>query len=352
MGIASAGERGQLLSGLFQQLGIALVAGFFLWLASKIFYQRRLFYVVQNLFDHSKLSDGGTVEIVVANLGRRPEEEIQLGLVPGFRYELVAATSPDIEIDASRVIRIPRLAPKQQLTLLILAEGSQRFGDSHVTGLSSRDVVGKSAKNMSEAHSSDPLAAILVFGVIGALVAMGGAMGYVFGKDSALSLAEAASKEEPKKEVAAVDQPFELGCADFQSNGDKKLSDDVLKRVAVSSVQITKVIRRGDLIAADVKVENLVEGETEYSVSLKSPASDSSTEITLRADSFIYDIVLMEEGATRTVSVSNYLPESYKPQVFWVETRLEIGGGYWVTYRQRVSFGRDVKLICPSAAKA
>ncbi len=337
------------MSGLLQQLAVALFAAFVLWLSNRVFYQRRLYYVVQNLFHHSKISDGGTVEIVVANLGRRAEEEIELGLMPGLRYELVAATSPSIEITDGRVIRIPRLAPKQQLTLLILAEGNQRFDAGHITGLSSREAIGRSAKDMSEANSSDPLAAIGGLILLSGFVAIGAGAGYFFGKEQAEAQAlRSSSPQTTTNEVARIEQPFRLGCVDFSSNGDKRLNDDLLRNAAVASTRITKVYRQGDRVIADVQLENLVSGETEYQVKLQSPASDSSTDILLRADSFVYDIILMEKGATKDVTVSNYLPEKYKPQVFWIESRLEIPGGYWVTYRQRVSFGPDANLTCPA----
>lgn len=343
------------MSGFLQQLVVALVAGFILWLSSKIYYQRRLYYVVQNLFDHSNLSDGGTVEIVVANLGRRGEEHVQLELVSGLRYELVAATSPDIRIDDSRVIRIPRLAPRQQLALLILAEGNQRFEASHIAGLSSKDVVGKSAKDMSEANASDPVVGAIALALIGTFVAAGAGAGYFFGKEQAMlelsqrSEGKAIPKDQKAKDAKPVEQLFQLGCPIFESNGNKSLTEGTLKELAAASVQVTRVYRQEDVVRAELQLENVTGVDTEYAVQLKSPASDSTTDISLRNASYIYDIVLMEKGTTRNVSVSNYLPEKFEPQVFWIESRLEIAG-YWVSYRQKISLGAGGTIKCPGTA--
>jgi hypothetical protein len=332
---------------VIQQLAIALVAGFIIWLASKTFYQRRLFFVVQNLFDHSTLSDGGTVEIVVANLGRRPEEEVQLELVPGLRYELVAATSPNVAIDESRVIRIARLAPKQQITLLLLAEGNQRFGSSHIAALTSKDVIGKGAKDMAEANASDPFSAIIGFAILCIVAGAIGAGGYLLGAEGAGSQ-EVITKNPIKTPVK--NQEFSLGCAEFSSNGDKTLSDSSLKSLAVQSAEVKRVFRRGDIVGVEVELKNPTGLETEYSVNLKSPAADSSTRLQSEAGSYLYDILLIDKGVSRVAIVENFIPESYKAQVVWMEVRLEVAG-YWVNYKRRISFGRDAGLQCqaPSA---
>ena len=112
------------ITGIVCGLVVVLVA----WMAMKLFLSRRLFLIAPKLFDYSDLvnrSSAKTIELTLFNGGSRPEEDVRVQLSPTFRYTVIASDRPGMLVDADGLLKADRLAPKQELTVIMTAEGGE-----------------------------------------------------------------------------------------------------------------------------------------------------------------------------------------------------------------------------------
>ena len=328
-------------------LTIAVAAIFVSWVAKQIFYKRRLFCVVTRFFEYSSISDSSnTAEIIVVNAGRKSEEDVQIKLAPGFTYSVLASTNVETNIEKNGHIKIARLAPKQQVGLIFLAEGNERFKKEHVAGISSKEISGKITNNFSDTQVSGPQVAGIMF----LLFCVFGLCGFFL-----ISLAtDMLGPWIDNKLYPPIDQRYTLGCVNTLSNAfdvkppqdSKAVTKDMLKALAADSIEINRIFRSHDNVFVEAKLTNKIAAHITYSLRLRSPAADSTVRSLAKPENFIYDIVLIKENQTKTLTVGNFLPADFDPQVFWLDLRMEIDGGHWINYERRIAFGADSGLKC------
>jgi len=149
---------------MFEQWLVAVLATLFVTGLFAWFKHRRLRLYVPRLFSYSALSDQGTiVELLVVNKGYRSEESIQITLKPRLQYQLVAATAKAITLDGS-TLTIPRLAAKQEASVVLLAEGSE-FSQDDVVSATSKETVAKVLKSHPDVEPTLPA-------LVGTLISM------------------------------------------------------------------------------------------------------------------------------------------------------------------------------------
>lgn len=157
-----------------------------------------------------------------------------------------------------------------------------------------------------------------------------------------------------ERKLVAIDaQAFTEGCISVLSNAtntDKsgELSEEELKTFALRAVQVKEVATQGDMLLVDVVIENLITGPIEYSLTLLSHASDSTTDWQLRSNRQVYDIVMLDKGEKRVYSLSDYFPSDRVPKRFWLEVKIDILG-YWISVKRSFFFGSDASMTCPSS---
>lgn len=331
------------MDSVLSKIVAALIGALVLWLIGKFYNRSRLYCAPSRLYEYASLVDGSsTVQLVIANRGRKTEESVEVQLSTDYEYHVLAATQNGIEISKDKVIRLSALLPKSEVSLIVVAEGKPRFSKDGIRSIRSRHAQGTIASTLTEAEASSPGAAIAAI----ILLLTIGAMGYGIGK----TVGEDIWNWGREQLSPAVSHAFSEGCVSVQSNGakvesDKTVSEEQLKALALTSTRVLSVTTRGDMIYVEAEIENLIEGPVEYSLKLSSHASDSTTGV--RGDSFIYDIVMLEKEEKRKYALSDFFPEDRKPKRFWIESRVEFSG-YWVSITRSFFFGPDASLTCPA----
>jgi hypothetical protein len=118
-------------------LGGLLLTGVVAWIR-----RSWLVVLVPRLFPKSQLSDRGQLaEITVFNRGFKTEEDIELRLSPSMTYELVASSAVEATI-AREILRIDRIGPSDDATVLLLVEGGT-FAKDDITNCVSKLSKGK-----------------------------------------------------------------------------------------------------------------------------------------------------------------------------------------------------------------
>lgn len=131
---------------------------------------RQLYVVLPCLFSESALtSTGKLVEIRIFNKSRITEEEVLVELSPDRRYEIVASTD-STPILAKTTIRIPRIPPGDDLSVLIMVEGGN-FTRDEISTISSKTTKGSIADGVEQVPPNAGTV-ILVIAFLLALVAI------------------------------------------------------------------------------------------------------------------------------------------------------------------------------------
>lgn len=342
MGIRSADEMVEFLIAFFSGVAVVLVA----WAANRYFNRRRLYCIAPHVFEYSQLSRNSSVAYIqLQNAGKRSESSVQLRLAPGFTYELLASTAAEVDLQQVGLIKLERLTPAEQVGLLFLVEGTERFRREHVIGLSSDEVTGKIVFNASEVDATPPKVAMAI---VVMFVVFGVAANVLFAMAKDLAWPRVRELVVPTEELVFAPKP----CVEFTSNGksDKKagLTDLTLKRLVEMSYTLKRMYRRGGIVYAEVDIKNPVDLEIEHQVELKSPTSDSESSLfDIDGPTYLISgIKFLSKGDSRSLTVANYLPKSYPNQVVWVNYYIKTEGGYWADYSRRIYLGTSSAPSC------
>lgn len=327
---------------------VALITALLIWLITKYYNRSRLYCALSQLYEYSSLFDGSsTVQLVVANRGRKPEESVEVQLSTEYEYHLLAATQNGVEVSKEKVLRFPVLLSKSDVSMILVAEGRPRFSKDGIRHIRSKSSKGSIGASLTEAEASSPgtaLSAVLLLLFIAVF-------GYGFGR----FVGEDIWKWGTQKSSPVTAQQFKEGCLTVLSNAEKTrgkdnngVSEEDLKLFATRAVTVKTVATQGDQLLVEVEIENHIEGPINYSLNLLSHASDSTTDFTFRRNKHVYDIVMLGKGEKRRYSLSDYFPSERAPKRFWLDIRLEMFG-YWVTIKRSYYFGSDTSKTCSSS---
>jgi hypothetical protein len=112
-------------------VGGLLLAGLLGWIRKP-----RLVVLVSRQFSYSQISDRGQLlELSVLNRGFKTEDTVEVTLNNALRYDLLGSNSQDASV-ADNKIRIPRIGPSDDVTVLLLVEGGTFKKDDVVQCLS------------------------------------------------------------------------------------------------------------------------------------------------------------------------------------------------------------------------
>lgn len=332
------------MESILGKLIAALLGALLTWGIARYYNRPRLYCALSRLYEYSSLADGSnTVQLVIANRGRKTEESVEVQLSTDYQYHLLATTQNGIDIPKDKIIRLPALLPKSELSIILVAEGKPRFSIESIKSIRSKSAKGIIGSSLTEADSAAAAPAAIILLLLVAL------MGYGFGK----TFGEEIWWWGQKKITPVRVEKFTEGCLSGYSNAkaktktrtNKELSSESLKAFSKAAIKVKQVSTQGDLLKVDVEIENLVEGPIEYSLSLLSHASDSTIDWKLRGSSQVYNIVILNRGEKRTYSLSEYFPAERKPKKFWLEARVELFD-YWVSTKRTFFFGEDTSLSC------
>lgn len=127
---------------MIEKILLGLVVTIFGSIVLYTFRVRQLYVVIPRLFSVSALtSKGKIVEVRVFNKSRATEEDVIVSLSPDRTYEIVASTDSSPILD-SNSIRIPRIPPGDDYSVLMLVEGGV-FTKNEISTISSKATKGK-----------------------------------------------------------------------------------------------------------------------------------------------------------------------------------------------------------------
>lgn len=315
---------------MLNSIVIGIVSGvvviFIAWTAKWFFLSRRLFLIQPKLFDYSDLvnnNDSKTLELTAINSGGRSEEDIEVQLSPVFRYTVIASNTAGLKVNENGILKIGRLAPGQESTVILTAEGGE-FRKEHISRISSKEAVGKITNTLQEAQLS-PQQNILIIIVLFLLLPLSG---YLIGKyivEDFLSDLKVTQAVVEEKSFSVENETVDLIGADEKT---AKLYKETFK--------IKKVERKGNLIRVTLLLHNNIDKRISYVVSSTSTASDRRNEYS-GAVRYIIGDVMVYPGATKEIYVEDFLPEDIIPQILIVEITVHGPAG-------RVSFTKDLLL--------
>jgi hypothetical protein len=298
----------ELVIGILAGIVVTLVA----WGAKQFFTRRQLYLIQPRLFDYSGLDERNTsktVELTVLNSGRRSEEDIRVQFAPQFSYTVLASSVSGLDVKDG-VMRIDRLAPRQQVTVVLVAEGGE-FRVEHLTGLASKDCVGKVKASLQEAKSSQSTV------LATALFMLFLAFGYGFGKFVEVALW-------PFIGPYLSGQPQALTFTSVMSG---KIvppgMNDVSAAKYIDAISIKKMERRGAYVFVEVELTNSFQERLEATLSVASPVHDERGEFA-RSD-YIVSGASVLPGSSRTFLIGDYLPSEEAPQALYLKASLRVG---------------------------
>jgi hypothetical protein len=271
-----------------------------------LFKRRRIFLVSPRLLAHSALSRTGHVlEITVLNRGIASEEEISVSLNPRCEYELLAASTPDVSVDAGN-LTIPRLVPEDEFTVILQAEGpndpEQRI--LQATSKSSKVRVVDRYENVGP--TTCELGVMSAFGVLVLAVL------FFVGRDVILPYSE------PEEQVASYSRPetptpdptIEARIDSYRALGwtvdEDWITSPLSTRYKSGSlpVRVLPSSRRGNLINVPIEFSNQFDGVMKVSARLISPAGEGPEPST---DDILFTLSIYP-GTSSKKTLAAYLP--------------------------------------------
>jgi hypothetical protein len=303
-----------------------LVVIFLAWIAKSVFLARRLFLIQPKLFDYSDLVSqkaARTIELTVFNGGTRAEEDVRVQLSPAFSYTILAADRPGMAVSSDGFLTIDRLAPKQDITVVMTAEGGE-FRKEHVVGIASKEVVGKVKEKLQDAQLS-PMEGILVGFLIFVLMPL---VGYGAGKFIEQEIIPTFSTESDDAGSAAFGKSTGNSLQFEQINGTPFVSYGTPKKTAdqmLGTVRVESMTRVGDAIQLKLLINNTTKERLIYTLSTSSQMSDSR-ERSGNSFNYIEGDLIAFPATKKAVTLSDYLPSDALPQTLLLEVRVEADG--------------------------
>lgn len=127
---------------MIEKILLGLVVTLFGSVLIYAFRVRQLYVVIPRLFSVSALtSKGKIIEVRIFNKSRVTEEDVIVALSPDRTYEIVASTDSSSTLDENS-IRIPRISPGDDYSVLMLVEGGN-FTKDEISTVSSKATKGK-----------------------------------------------------------------------------------------------------------------------------------------------------------------------------------------------------------------
>jgi len=252
--------------------------------------------------------------VTVINSGRRTEEGVRVQFAPGFTYTIVASGTAGLDISEDGVLNIDRLAPKQDVTLVLIAEGGE-FRKEHVLGVSSKETVGTVKSSIQEAQATTEQA-LIVLGVLFLLIFP---IGYGVGKFVETVIWPEFVK--PAMAAEESDTPLKFSLKPNEISGSANMTKKNAEAFS-STFHVLSATRKGDLVVLQIEIDNTTGERLSYTFSLSSPVSEKRSESGEVPNYIVTDVVAFP-GANKTVELSDYLPADTEPQILILESRVD-----------------------------
>ena len=296
-------------------VGGLLLAGLLGWIR-----RPRLVVLVSRQFSYSQISDRGQlVELSVLNRGFKTEETVEVTLNNGLRYDLLGSNSQDTSVTDDK-IRIPRIGPSDDVTVLLLVEGGA-FKKDDVVQCLSKETKAIQVSKLEEVPLTGPQR-ISVIGVFVAVPALlyGFSLGLDFLYESTRSRSPAAEVEKAAIEVQGWKIP----------RYHETTSPQLLGALKAGRIQLNvgPPSRKGEIVTMPVTLTNKTDAVLDATLSMNTAHSSTKFKsFELAADGIVLTPGKAVERSVRVVVPEKAIETSERTVYIDLQLRALGGGG-------------------------
>lgn len=277
-------------------IGLAVTAlGTLLLYAFRV---KQLYVVIPRLFSVSVLTTNGKIaEIRTYNKGRSPEEDVRIALDPGLKYEIIASSDSTCTLDSS-AIKIPRIPPGDDFSVLLLVEGGE-FTRERLSTISSKSTKGKL---LSGIENIPPNAGNALLTAIAFLAVMSAP---IVGLDYYHESEKLAAEKIKSTELARLDYLHKEGWSElgrYSASAFRKYYPD-----GEFPIHQTRVERKGETVEIQFRIVNKAAAELQLSALSEWPYKSEDPRIWESRNIFTHKV---EPQSANNLTIKLYYPKS------------------------------------------
>lgn len=308
---------------MFEKLIIGLAVTTLGTLLVYAFRARQLYVVIPRLFSVSLLTTNGKVaEVRTYNKGRSTEEDVLITLDPSLKYEIVASSDSTCALESS-AIKIPRIPPGDDFSVLLLVEGGD-FSRERLSTISSKTTKGKLLNGIENVPPNAGTALLVVVAFLALMAAPVAGIHYYY------EWQKAAAEELKADRLARLDYLRKEGW----NNLDRYSASAFREHYADGEFPIhqTKVARKGDIVEIQFRVVNKSAAELRLSALSEWPYKADDPQIWDGRSIFVHKV---EPQSANNLTIKLYYPKAKKGEAT-IEFQLSVGSDSLLTMTKRV----------------
>jgi len=273
---------------------------------------RQLYVVIPRLFSVSVLTTNGRIaEVRTYNKGRSPEEDVLIALDPSLKYEIVASSDSTCVLESS-AIKIPRIPPGDDFSVLLLVEGGD-FSRERLSTISSKSTKGKLLNGIESVPPNAGKALLVVVAFLAVMAAP------IAGIDYYYKSQQVAAEEMTATRLARLDYLRKEGW----NNLDRYSVSAFREHYPDGEFPIhqTKVERKGDVVEIQFRIVNKSAAELRLSALSEWPYKAEDPRIWEDRNIFVHKV---EPQNANNLTIKLYYPKAKKGEAT-IEFQLSVG---------------------------
>lgn len=284
---------------------------------------KQLYVVIPRLFSVSVLTTNGKIaEVRTYNKGRSTEEDVLIALDPSLKYEIVASSDSTCVLESS-AIKIPRIPPGDDFSVLLLVEGGD-FSRERLSTISSKSTKGKLLNGI---ENVPPNAGTALLVAVAFLVLMASP---IAGIDYYYKSKKVAAEEMTASRLARLDYLRKEGW----NNLDRYSASAFREHYPDGEFPIhqTKVERKGDVVEIQFRIVNKSAAELRLSALSEWPYKADDPRTWEGRNIFVHKV---EPQSANNLTIKLYYPKAKKGEAT-IEFQLSVGTDSLLTMTKRV----------------
>ncbi|MNZ43374.1 hypothetical protein D3C78_609750 [compost metagenome] len=288
------------------------------------FRARQLYVVIPRLFSVSPLSTSGKMaEIRTYNKGRSTEEDVLIALDPSLKYEVVASSDSTCALDSS-AIKIPRIPPGDDFSVLLLVEGGE-FSRERLSTISSKTTKGKLLSGIESVPPNAGSALLAVVSFLALMAAPVAGIHYYYEWDKATDEKIKADR------LARLDYLRKEGWNNLDRYSDSMFRENYAD--GEFPIHQTRIARQGDIVEIQFRVVNKSAAELRLSALSEWPYKTEDPQSWDGRNIFVHKV---EPQSANNLAVKLYYPRAKKGDAT-IEFHLSAGSDSLLTMTKRVA---------------
>ncbi len=284
---------------------------------------KQLYVVIPRLFSVSVLTTNGKIaEVRTYNKGRSTEEDVLIALDPSLKYEIVASSDSTCVLESS-AIKIPRIPPGDDFSVLLLVEGGD-FSRERLSTISSKSTKGKLLNGI---ENVPPNAGTALLGVVAFLALMAAP---ITGIDYYYKSKKVAAEELTASRLARLDYLRKEGWTEFDRYSASAFREYYLD--GEFPLHQTKVERKGDVVEIQFRVVNKSAAELRLTALSKWPYKADDSRIFEDRNIFSHKV---EPQSANNLTIKLFYPKGKKGEAT-IDFQLSVGTDSLITMKKRV----------------